>query len=315
MTVHNYDLVQKEQVASQNDLQKELLHHAQVLEYFFSERVNDLQILLAGQELAAYFEGKALGMSMAYGLKASLTGIARSFAELIQSRRINKSAIYSRVVFLNAQGRVLVDTKASNKQKSGTAWTAFLDPEGNQNRLRLIKDQGQPAVVISLPYFFRQKYSGQLIAWLCPCSAYRLLGIRKDDPQPADYLAVQDWVLPLGPDSQSPQLPRPLLNRERIPTATLKRFSSSGNFTPGRKMVAGMMSIPGTPLDLISIQGATEIFGSQIDRFMPFLLGVLGLVLLSGTGVIFWGNTRRLLLQTRLDTEAKSRAQIEGMNQ
>ncbi|MCF8108851.1 MAG: response regulator, partial [Desulfohalobiaceae bacterium] len=45
------------------------------------------------------------------------------------------------------------------------------------------------------------------------------------------------------------------------------------------------------------------------------LLGVLGLVLLSGTGVIFWGNTRRLLLQTRLDTEAKSRAQIEGMNQ
>lgn len=48
---------------------------------------------------------------------------------------------------------------------------------------------------------------------------------------------------------------------------------------------------------------------------MPFLLGLLGLVLLSGTGVVFWGNTRRLLLQTRLETEVKSRGQIEAMNQ
>ena len=53
-------------------------------------------------------ENKALGMSMAYGLKASLLQISKRFDSLMQERKIGNTPVYDRIAFLDASGRLLI---------------------------------------------------------------------------------------------------------------------------------------------------------------------------------------------------------------
>ena len=64
---------------SQKNLQQTLLDQfrlenetrAAAISYFFSDRHEDLRNLASSREIAVFFENRALGMSMEYGLKQS----------------------------------------------------------------------------------------------------------------------------------------------------------------------------------------------------------------------------------------------------
>jgi hypothetical protein len=84
---------------------------AEALAYFFSERSKDLRTLVSGRELQTYFENKALGMSMQYGLSASLYCIRESFDVFRTESRLGDSEIYQRIVFLNSDGTTIVDSR------------------------------------------------------------------------------------------------------------------------------------------------------------------------------------------------------------
>jgi len=60
------------QDAALRQLTSDSARRATAVSYFYSERKEDLRQLERSRELSAYFENKALGMSMEYGLKASL---------------------------------------------------------------------------------------------------------------------------------------------------------------------------------------------------------------------------------------------------
>ena len=70
------------------------------LEYFFTERKDDLKDLVQSRELSVFFENKALGMSMAYGLRASLLGLARKIEDVLNHKRFYDNPIYTPSAFL-----------------------------------------------------------------------------------------------------------------------------------------------------------------------------------------------------------------------
>jgi len=103
---------------SQVELQKGVLEQlrqdtekrAIALSYFFSERTNDLKELTKKREISAYFENKALGMSMTYGLLASLDAIAEVFEGILEDKTLKGDRIYSQIAFIEKNGEVLVQS-------------------------------------------------------------------------------------------------------------------------------------------------------------------------------------------------------------
>ena len=103
---------------------------AETVSYCFGERKHDLKDLLARREIPVFFENRALGMSMEYGLGLSLFGMKRQLRRFVASRTIGADEIYSRVVFLDRRGKILADTHRrflSGAPETAEHWQDFLN--------------------------------------------------------------------------------------------------------------------------------------------------------------------------------------------
>ena len=141
--------------------------YAGAVSYFFSEQKDHLKNLTEKRELAAFFENKALGMSMEYGLWDSVMSIAKVFGRFSDNRRIGGDRIYTRIVFLESNGAVLVDRPADNSSPANEQnWQRFLAPENPDPKI-IVEPLGSSwQIMISTPYFFKGTFSGQIIAWI-----------------------------------------------------------------------------------------------------------------------------------------------------
>ena len=83
------------------------------LSYFFSERIADVQDLAESRELSIFFENRALGMSMAYGLQASLVAITNKLLRTVERKQFNDKQIYQRIMFIGHDAHILSDTHGS----------------------------------------------------------------------------------------------------------------------------------------------------------------------------------------------------------
>lgn len=72
---------------------REVKQRSVTFDYFYSERVNDLNDLAALPSIEAYYINKSLGMSLKYGLLANLEDIAHLFTRLMKERNIIMKAL------------------------------------------------------------------------------------------------------------------------------------------------------------------------------------------------------------------------------
>ena len=129
--------------------------------FFFAEQKDDLMNLVSSREINVFFENRALGMSMEYGLNLSLPPIAYRFQELIRKKRFVSDAMYERLVLIDKNGSILVDTKPENVFKKN--WKLYLAPQyRNEPTILLIDNE----LVVSVAYFFKGQYEAQLVAWV-----------------------------------------------------------------------------------------------------------------------------------------------------
>src|SRR3989304_1849382 len=76
LVVENYLSQLELQGYTLEQLRQDTEKRATAVTYFSSERKNDLRNLALSRETSIFFENKALGMSMEYGLKASLLAMS-----------------------------------------------------------------------------------------------------------------------------------------------------------------------------------------------------------------------------------------------
>ena len=157
------------QVKLQNSLvellRQDSAKHAVTIEHFIDERKNDLRYLADAREIAVYFENKALGMSMEYGLGSSLVDISSYLKYFMTDRKASGDSIYTRIMMLDTSGRILADTsKSGQSTRSMEGLLAAISPQ----ETRIIVDEHRPdgEIGISLPIIYKSVYSGQLIAFL-----------------------------------------------------------------------------------------------------------------------------------------------------
>jgi hypothetical protein len=156
---------------SERNLQRNLLAQfeqetkirAQALEYFLSTATENINNLATSRELFTFFENRDLGMSMEYGLKLSLFPIRERFLGLIRRTRIGGVPLYSRIVLVDRYGRLVVDTEdATSRSESG--WKAFVAPRHREKPVIELPDGNR--IVVSYPYTFKDRYEGQIVAWI-----------------------------------------------------------------------------------------------------------------------------------------------------
>ena len=155
----------------------ELRMRAAALSYFYAERRGDLLNLARSQPVAAFFSNRDLGMSMAYGLGASLQVIRTLALRLTQEARVAESPVYRRIALFDADGAPLVDTQED--PPAVTHWKPVGTGSGQSAAIANSADfPGE--VLLETPVHYRGGVRGTLVAWVDEAAA--LVALVGSDP-------------------------------------------------------------------------------------------------------------------------------------
>jgi|WetSurMetagenome_2_1015567.scaffolds.fasta_scaffold07241_2 PAS domain S-box-containing protein len=285
------------------NLRQDLENRAAALSYLFLERKNDLKDLSESKVISIFFENKALGMTMEYGLKASLISIQELFYKLSEERKLGSEKAYDRIVFVDASGELLVDSQSEILNvDSGESWKRFLSPSLREPQI-IEESNGEASVIIlSVAYYFKGRYAGQILALVPLRSLYAYLLRQLDSPTTRfQFLShmkndAATLLLPKALDSLLPRnLPASLVFAK---DSDVLQFAGAEN---SLEMMAFRVPVIGTPFWLVMVLPAAELFGSTKPWYLPIALGALAILILGGIGIVWKGIARNLVLQTRLE--------------
>ncbi len=141
-------------VSAEQRFVREVERQADAIGYFLAERERDAQRIAARTEVLSYFNNKALGMSMRYGLGASLTQIGNVFRDVMVEPGIIGVSSFSDLRLTDRDGLLLVDGETPITE--GTT----VDLRFSQGRRHF-----KPGTIgFSMPVLFREQEVGWLIA-------------------------------------------------------------------------------------------------------------------------------------------------------
>jgi PAS domain S-box-containing protein len=284
---------------------------ATFLDNFVSNCVGDVVALSENQELLHYYQNLALGMSMEYGLGASLAECNESFRRAREQHKLVDRPVYTRLTYVDATGHKLIDTHEPGLfAKEERSWRAFLSPESDRAKFMIDEVNGRKYVIISSPYTFKQKYSGQLLAWVSVDFIHGyFIGMSSRETMlistllfEKEYIGVPENIdLFLAP-AQLPDARKLELNRPLALTLTDAR---------------------GHPLSYLGVMTPVGQTPFAIGTFMPRRLGSgqnspirlltimtgLGIIILGGGIILMRAGTRNAVLQAHLE-ETRVREKI-----
>ena len=195
----NYQSYGRIQEFALGQLRQSAEEDATALGYYCSERKDDVNTLAASRSILAFFENKALGMSMEYGLKASLLNISETFDRLLREREIEGERIYTRIVFIDPDGKPLVDTRTGTEGNERD-WKGLLSPK-RPGAIISVAHTEHIEIVVSIPYFFKGSYTGRIIAWISSKTIYYLANRGKGSSVRFAYIVCEKHHIPAPPDT------------------------------------------------------------------------------------------------------------------
>jgi hypothetical protein len=247
------------QKSTLKNFQQDLEKRATTVSYFYSERKNDLKNLAANREITMFFENQALGMSMEYGLRASLMQIQKSFAKFLEGRKLGADPIYHRLVFLDREGTCLVDSHLPNdRQPSEQSWDQYLGLVCHEPVIVVEYRGGMTQVMISIRYYFQNSFKGQIIAYLVPETVQKHLiqGTGESPDITFNTFYKQDnFYLNIDPDAKKDFLYNKffLLDIKNMNIGEPKNFTVARENGVKIKMMAIYVPIQETPFFLLGL--------------------------------------------------------------
>jgi signal transduction histidine kinase len=287
--------------------------HAMLLAYFFEARKRDLRDLSGDQRVLTFFENKALGMSMEYGLRANLVVISDALDQLVRTRVMDGEEIYSRIILLDRTGNLLADTLHATPERR--EWGSFLSPQMEDAVIKTETNGGALEILVTMPLKLRGELCGQIVAWLSNdivCKHF------VQAPRGAStrllYLTTtrSDFKLVGNPDyadrlSQLPKL-------DAIEPGRIQRFETVDEDGGHEEMLVNLQPIKDTSFLLGNVATVSELMGGVALRQIPLAMVFLSILVLGGILIIWKISTYNLVLNARLDEAAKIRQAVEREN-
>jgi signal transduction histidine kinase len=302
------------QVALQESQRQQLIQEsdrrASAASYFFSAQLNALTELSEAREISIYFENQALGMSLEYGLNASLASMQELFDKFTRKSRLERHQVYSRVLFLTPDGRALALSGDGTVASSRPEWSRFVR---RKNKMYFLTDtqQGDSRIIISLPCIFKEKLVGQVLGIIPLSLVYAHFVGSPEGSSEILALSMADKYLFL-PAKQKGVLPPPLQAAPpRLPAGVLTPLKSAGK--PEADLLATRTDIAGTPLSIIDFIPAGK-FDMDHPRRILMATAVMALAILIGMFLVFVLTTRNTILKTRLEEAGLREREAEELN-
>ncbi len=276
---------------------------------FFNERREDLINLASSRPLDVYFSNEALGMSMEYGLKQSIPPIKNQFRQLLDRHKMKTAYLYQRIAFLDERGDILADVHPSDSPPNSSVDPKSLLSPDQKKPAFILKDDGKE-IIVSLAYFFKGKYSGQILAWLNP-EYLKVRSVGNVSPSQGISSLVGDNVrVPLREEGGA--LPRVELNAIR--TGELHVFQLTD--ATGRKHdTVGVRSpVQDTPFAVVTIVPIDKLFEGLEPRALLIGMGVIAILIVGGAILSYRTSIRSVVLSVRLDEANRHKSEILDKN-
>ena len=315
MLYANYRATADLQTTLVQRLQQEAAGRAASLDYFFTERRDDLSHLARSRAVSVFFENRALGMSLRYGLKQSLIPIRTAFEDLMSRKRLGRESIYQRVVLIDESGQVLVDTDRDELAIGADSLAQCNRPEDVGGVVRTQND-GR-SVIVSVAYYFKGEYAGQVVAWLRPEAIYQEL-LRDNEQQALAYLLVepvrQGWRL-VGNGSGGQWAPLLAdLDVKSLAAGGRPRRIDEGVPRQSGNLYAAAVKVPDTGFKLLELAPSAVIEGGLDPAAQMLGMAAMAVLVLAGLVFVFRLNLNAAALQARLDEAAQVAEQIRAKN-
>ena len=300
-------------------MHQEAARRAVSLDYFFGERRSDVAHLTRSREVEVFFENRALGMSLRYGLKQSLISIKQLFDELIERKRIAGEPIFDRLVLVDETGEILVDTNLDDITIGAGTLPACNRPQDTGGAI-LTQDDGR-SLVVSMPYRFKDDYAAQIVGWIRPSVIYdHLLGI-DGDAQALAYLlteqAADGGLRLVGSGVLNPwakllaQTDPDLATLPGEPAVQRRASVPASDF----EVYVSAFKVPRTHFALVELNRIDAVEGGLNPWGQVLGVGALALLVLSGIGFVFRANLKFATLTARLSEAALREQQIQAKNE
>ena len=310
LIVVNYYSQHSLQEASSRQIQQNLEDRCRSISYFFSERENDLRAMANATAVVGYFTNKALGMTMTYGLRASLNNIDRLFESRGLGSRLDNVPIYSRLALVDADGQELSRWPADTGN-----WDFKRPPADNalSDRTVLIDSPGDNLISFTCPVF----QQGRVLGFICGQMRYETIinYLLHDVP---DALVIFDQTTARFQSTKELSLPldtlQHLIKSNKSPFAASAMAASAEQGPAGKRWPGTVYAapIPGYGFTLAVIEDS--ITNRQRHNQLVFMTGLI-IVSLGAFGtatMILRVGSRKLVLETSLvESTRREKAVIE----
>lgn len=304
------------QTATLQQLKQDMEKRSMAVSYFYSERKSDLKDLRENRDILAYFHSKALGMSMEYGLQASLFSVTESFSRLLNEKTLDQEKIYTQIAFIKENGQLLSGAFSSeSRAKNVESLSHLLSPELGDAAILVDSSKQDPDVIVSIAYDYKGKYKGQIVAWVSSATVYKQL-VKETSTEVGRslYIIPNKGELGLPSDIRQKLKSYAMPDLEGLEAGKIYRIRPSARHGKYEELIAGRFPVKGTPFSLLILSEASDIFGKTAPWRLPIAMGILSLIILGGTAFALKVNTHNLVLRTRLEETARSKQDVETKN-
>ena len=279
-------------------LHLDLEKRAAALSYFYLERINDIKALSEDNAFDSFFANQDLGMSMEYGLRASLLKIARAIKQKEETTTLDEQPVFTRILFIDAQSAILADTDGASGLWQGPDPSA---KKANNNFLQSERD----TVILSIPYQYKGEDKGHLLAYVNSIMPFQQL-VYKETSLDKAHIYI---------------LPNLMTHDEGLPSEIADyahELTQSDHEEPITHRSGSLLlhaHVKATPFTLIAQYYPTGLTNYLISAWFIILLALLTLFILLGVTMANRIRGQNLVLSGRIEESARHRLQLHRQNQ
>ena len=285
---------------------------ADAVSYFLQERMNDVKDIAASRDLAVYFQNRALGMSMEYGLSASLDALKESLGSYDVRKRLGDEPLFSHMLILGPAGEALVECPEL-KSLARLKQIRRKQVTGKGKDIQIIQDGQQ--VLLTAPVTFKDTYSGHVLAWIDPALIFHHF-VQEDNHEKwrTDALLMNGVYLHVTDEKEGGLPSRLLPDLSNIKQMASLSFSIQPEQSKPVSMIGSLVPVPGSPLSLgiFFIDPLSDPYNSP--RTFLLVAGGLGAFILIGGALSLRVASRSALLRTRLHEQAIREQEVGERN-
>ena len=261
------------------------------LSYFFTERRDDMAMLAGDRALETFFANQALGMSMAYGLRASLLALRDQLVHLQSLKRVDDIEAYRRIAFYLPDGKPMADTLSedvSHVIATQPVNKACLDSP----RIVLNRTAEAAQIQACAPVYYKGQLMGMVVGDINSEPALAALLVDHEDHEGTTFVLY-------GPE----KMLFPLGSHRRLAALNEQQLRSGLQ-----------LQVQDTPLRLV---GFGDALPEQQYFTSPWFLAALFLLAIpvsSGVMHLLRLNNHNLMLRTRVEASVRRRRALSEHN-